>query len=404
MKRALQLCDRSGLHIPGAIVIGGDEAAALDLNFASWKALGPLVTFTRGSVATYTDATVLIQTAGLHVPRFDHDPVTHLCRGLLMEEGRTNFASWSADLSNAAWNVTVGVTRVPNAEAAPDGTSAATKLTATASDAYVGQRTPSTAGGVWTFAVWLRAAVPTTLSIFLAELGGGNTAQVCHVTPQWQRFSVTRTALLSAQIGGQIGGAATFSVGEEVFAWGAQLEPGAFATSYIPTTTAATRAADVARIGGAAFSSWFNGAAGTFLADCYVPASGSDTSSTLRGVLTIAEATGTTNRMSIGYRYAGQGFAQSVVAYASEFQLTPALPARPARMRFAFAYSSGSSGLSINGAAAATSAAPMDTAALRERMLIAASDATANQQITIARLRYWRRRMSDAELVRLSSL
>jgi hypothetical protein len=45
----------------------------------------------------------------------------------------------------------------------------------------------------------------------------------------------------------------------------AQLEVGAFATSYIPTTgAAATRSADVASITGANFSSWYNQSEGTF--------------------------------------------------------------------------------------------------------------------------------------------
>jgi hypothetical protein len=44
----------------------------------------------------------------------------------------------------------------------------------------------------------------------------------------------------------------------------AQLEAGSFATSYIPTTTAAaTRAADVATITGTAFSSWYRQDEGT---------------------------------------------------------------------------------------------------------------------------------------------
>jgi hypothetical protein len=54
------------------------------------------------------------------------------------------------------------------------------------------------------------------------------------------------------------GGAGSFVI------CGAQLEAGAFATSYIPTTAAAvTRAAETASMTGTNFSSWYNASAGT---------------------------------------------------------------------------------------------------------------------------------------------
>ena len=56
---------------------------------------------------------------------------------------------------------------------------------------------------------------------------------------------------------------------------GRTAEAGAFATSYIPTTSAAvTRAADSAVMTGTNFSSWWNASAGTFVAKFDGPANG----------------------------------------------------------------------------------------------------------------------------------
>jgi hypothetical protein len=56
-----------------------------------------------------------------------------------------------------------------------------------------------------------------------------------------------------------------------IYIWGAQLEVGAFPTSYIPTVASqVTRSADAASMTGANFSSWYNQAAGTLYADYVV--------------------------------------------------------------------------------------------------------------------------------------
>jgi hypothetical protein len=57
-----------------------------------------------------------------------------------------------------------------------------------------------------------------------------------------------------------------------VFLWGAQLEAGAFPTSYVATVASqVTRAADAASMTGANFSSWYNQAEGTLYADYSIP-------------------------------------------------------------------------------------------------------------------------------------
>jgi len=56
-----------------------------------------------------------------------------------------------------------------------------------------------------------------------------------------------------------------------IYIWGAQLEAGSFATSYIATTSAsATRTADAASMTGTNFSSWYNQAEGSIVASYYI--------------------------------------------------------------------------------------------------------------------------------------
>ncbi len=64
--------------------------ATLDLSFMTPGTLDPRITFTRASTGTYFDAAGVMQTATTNTPRWDYDPVTHVLRGLLIEEARTN--------------------------------------------------------------------------------------------------------------------------------------------------------------------------------------------------------------------------------------------------------------------------------------------------------------------------
>lgn len=62
----------------------------LNLDFANSQTLDPRITFARSSTATYIDKYGLVKLAPANVPRFDFDPITKKCLGLLIEEGRTN--------------------------------------------------------------------------------------------------------------------------------------------------------------------------------------------------------------------------------------------------------------------------------------------------------------------------
>lgn len=58
--------------------------------------LNSFMTFTRASTATYTGPDGLIKTAAVNEPRYDYDPITGECKGILIEEQRTNLRTYSA--------------------------------------------------------------------------------------------------------------------------------------------------------------------------------------------------------------------------------------------------------------------------------------------------------------------
>ncbi len=134
---------------------------------------------------------------------------------------RVNLLTYSEQFNNAAWtNSTVTVTA--NNVLAPNGTLTADKLEATAADSYLRQGISVTSGVNYTLSVYLRADAPTTVSIYcLSPI----TPQVCNVTTQWQQFSLNVAPNITGTVNWQIGGGSSFSTGEIVYAWGADLRP-----------------------------------------------------------------------------------------------------------------------------------------------------------------------------------
>ena len=281
---------------------------SLLLDFINHQAVDPRVTFTRHSRATAFDARGQLRTFDANAPRIDYDPATLACRGLLIEEARTNQILQSEDFSTT-WALSTGnPTITTNAIVAPDGTLTADKLVEGTSNGLqnVLQANVSFASGTNAYSVFakagerykitlnesttLGAAVLFDLSAgtVLSSTGGGSPAPsglIQAVGNGWYRCTMLLTQASTANRTARIyvvddatttaSNSILSRTGDGtsgVYIWGAQLESGAFPTSYIPTTTAAvTRSADVASMTGANFSSWFNATEGVLCTD-YAPA------------------------------------------------------------------------------------------------------------------------------------
>ena len=281
------------------------------LDFANTNRLDPRITFSRASTATYFNSLGVLTTANNNVARFDYNPSTLAAQGLLIEEQRTNLLTYSADFANAAWTKTRS-SITSNTIVAPDGTLTGDKLVedASASASHSIRSTGATisVGSNTSFSVFAKASERTAIvlrvnnaadSIWCAfnlstgtvgtaansGTGSGATGSIISVGNGWYRCTVSGvTSTTAASVQAIIYPAVSTTdptntsiiyTGDGtsgIFIWGAQLEAGAFATSYIPTTTTAlTRNADVASMTGTNFSSWYNAAQGTMLGEYNVP-------------------------------------------------------------------------------------------------------------------------------------
>ena len=284
-------------------------------------------------------------TAASGVARFDHNPVTGESLGLLIEESRTNLLTYSSAFDNAAWpKVNSSITA--NTIVAPDGALTGDKLvedTTASSTHLITQSISFTSGTAYTYSIFAKQAeagryiqlsVPS--AAFTSTLRGtfdltngtfqasaSATAAITSVGNGWYKCSITATATATAS--GSLGifianssaatlGAVTYTGNgySGIYIWGAQLEAGAFATSYIPTgASQVTRAADAASMTGTNFSSWYNQAEGAFFSSIVL----SQPPAVLAGLGIYAASDGTSsNRVFVNFGSGSNGNINAAVS------------------------------------------------------------------------------------------
>jgi hypothetical protein len=194
--------------------------------------------------------------AAVYGPRFDYDPVTLAARGLLIEEQRTNQALYSAQFDNATWSKS-GISVTANSVVSPDGTVTASTITATTANGDIYLATGGTAG-TYTASVYVRRKTGTGQLQWVTLDGGRTNVTQTISSTSWTRINYPSTGTLT----NNYFGLRIVVSGDEFYVWGAQLEAGSFATSYIPTVASSvTRSADVASVN--TLSPWYNATTGT---------------------------------------------------------------------------------------------------------------------------------------------
>jgi len=214
--------------------------------------LSPLITFTRtGATATRINSSGFIENVAANTPRFDFTLNTGgACKGLLIEEQRSNLLLQSENFSAINWAKSAGVSVNTDAVLAPNNTQTADEIVFSGANLVINQF-PVVTGLTISASIYLRGTAGQTIL-----LSCGGTSTLVTLSNVWQRFVIQNITYVSgAPIQLSTFGGAT---ARTIYVWGAQLESGSFATSYIPTVASqVTRNADVATITGSNFGSFW---------------------------------------------------------------------------------------------------------------------------------------------------
>jgi len=218
--------------------------------------------FSRGSVATRVDKSGLISNVQSNFPRLDY--LNSTCPSLLLEPQRTNLLTYSNDFAGSTYNKN-SFACLANQSISPEGLNNASLIYQTANgdrDFYV-----DTPNRIDVFSVYAKSAGKDFFVIFskagtnpawynlangtLGTVPSGTTATITPVGNGWYRLTYYRNVSGVFQFFKPIdsnGSAIGIASGTDgALIYGAQLESGSFATSYIPTTgTSVTRNAETA--------------------------------------------------------------------------------------------------------------------------------------------------------------
>ena len=227
--------------------------------------------FTRSTSATRVNKDGLIEVVTNNKPRIDF--LNDSNGALLLEPQRTNLLLRSEEFDNASWvKLGQGTGSVPivtpNYAISPDGTQNASRLQC---DLNGGNTTSDRS---WLYQSITDVVVESTFSLYVKNIssqtiiftlnnGSSGTVSVT-ADSQWHRLYSVKTGGTQPRIG-LIGGSGASDTAD-LLIYGAQLEAGSYATSYIPTQGAtATRVAEVCNDAGN--SQIFNDSEGVLFAE-----------------------------------------------------------------------------------------------------------------------------------------
>jgi hypothetical protein len=393
--------------------------------------------FTRASSATRVNSAGEIESVATGVPRLDYSQGS--CPSLLLEPQGTNNLLRSEEFNNAYWRKN-DTTITSSTESSPTSDNNSFILQVDNSSAVHSMDLPSenrisvASGVTYTSSVFVKKDPTSSNNIIqlvnrIASFGNsfanfnintgivtkeeGCTARIVPLNNGWYRISITATATASGtndlivcftnnNPDSNIVPSYTGSTDERIIIWGAQLEEGAYPTSYIPTTTATvTRVADAASKTG--ISSLIGQTEGTIFIDFEYNQPSSDTNGRLLQLQGTTESIdsilpliiSSTNRFELAV------FANGVNTFPIIQKPETTIPF--GRQKFAIAYNAGVYTVYRNGSlfASGTGGAPtsLSAAVLGGSLFVPRSISNPINQALL-----FKTRLSNTELAQLTTL
>ena len=352
--------------------------------------------FTRASSGTVVNQSGLIETVGSGIPRIDFQGNTK--GALLLEPSRTNLVPYSQTFTG--WSLTNAV-ETPNALISPDGNLNASKFVTNSVGVDIKYiNVPVTANTTYTYSFYCNYVGGEGLQgRFYDNTNGANIEYYSYMNQleegKWKR--VTRTFTTPSGCSNiQVWYLAVSSTQPvTAYYWGAQLEAGSYATSYIPTSgSAVTRVAETNSQ--TPPSGVIGQTEGTMFVDCKVNAQGTYTGFSLNDNTTNNEVIiRFTTQDRIEY-YLRSGGSQPIGGGTTLFDTDK-------RVKIAFAYKSGDSSVYINGAQVTTSTTttmPVNLSIIK----FARGNNTADFSGKTNDFKVYNTRLSNAELAALTQV
>ena len=395
------------------------DGSTLNLDFTKMSALDSRFTFSRTEAtvkATYINSSGYVtQVATLGDARFDYDPTTLAPKGLLIEGSATNYLLRSTTCTSTGWNTGGTVTATTSYATGPDGVSnSATRfqMNYSGGTGRIYQDSGFTTKP-YTNSVWIKSNTGSNQTLNLWNTAGvGNTFTIT-ATPTWQRFENVNTTGTSLAGFFYLENPSTNpAVVVDVLIYGAQLEAGTAASSYIPTVASqVTRNADIAIIKTTNFSSWFTGGTtGTFFVDWH---------GGVRGITSTVRSVISTDDTATNHLHLQQGSAAGALRVGDKtptYVTTSNSLTSGARTKGAFSFAYPGTGLtstvnvSLNGGTVATSSSLAFSVAPTFLVIgavstdgSALSDTTTLLNGSIRQIKYYPTALTSAQLIAMTT-